>query len=306
MKIFKNRGDIYFPKSTYKSSKETQILRVLLVFIVIFTVAFIVFLSQHYSSAADFFGKGEITVTENEVQEEILPEIEGKTNFLVFETDEDKTAINFIFLVQADKTNKAYKVCSLFRGMKIDGKSLYDIYSTGGGASLQTKLTEYLGIQIDYFAEFDTTSFNNFVTKLGTFIYPISEDIKFTGGKGDNKYTVHLNEGEQKIDAQTLSNLIRYYSDEKKNYSAENEIILYSLTRLFNADNYEDCDSLFRLFIKSATTNVTVRNFENNKNALMVFCKANTSITLYSADTKYEGKTITQDSVKEIKGYFSK
>ena len=306
MKLFKNKGDIYIPKSTYKSSKETRILVALLVIIVIFTAAFLFVLSRNYSSAADFFGRGEITVTENKEQEEILPEIEGKTNFLVFQTDEDKTSINFIFMVQADKTNKAYKVCSLSPKMKINNKSLYDIYSVGGGASLQTKLTEYLGIQLDYYAEFDTTTFNSFVTKLGTFIYPVAGDIKFSGGKGDNKYAIHLNEGEQKIDSQTLSNLIRYYSEEKKNYSAENELILYALTRLFNADNFKDCDSLFRLFIKSASTNITVRNFENGKDALMVFCKANTSITLYSAEVNFEDNVLTQSSVKEIKGYFGK
>ena len=306
MKLFKYKGDIYIPKSAYKSSKEARILRILLVFIVIFTSVFLVILSRHYSSAAEFFGKAEITVTENVEQEEILPEIEGKTNFLIFQTDEDKTSINFIFMIQADKSSKAYKVCSLSPNMKIDGKSLYDIYSVGGGASLQTKLTEYLGIQLDYYAEFDTTTFNSFATKLGTFIYPVSSDIKYTGGKGDNKYTIHLNEGEQKIDSQTLSNLIRYYSEEKKNYSAENELILYSLTRLFNADNFNDCDSLFRLFIKSASTNITVRNFENGKDALMVFCKANMSITLYSAEVTYEDNVLSQSSVKEIKGYFGK
>lgn len=306
MKLLKNHGDYYIPKSDVKSSKEARILRVLLVFIVLFTAVFLIILSRHYSSAAEFFGKGEVTITQAAQEEEYLPPIEGKTNFLVFETNDEKTAINFIFLIQSDKSNKAYKVCSLSPKTIIDGKNLYDIYSSGGGASLQTKLTEYLGVQIDYFAEFEATAFADFGAKLGSLVYPSPEEIKFSGGEEDNKYTLHISEGEQNLDSQMISNLLRYYSEEKKNYSLENELIQRIFTGLFNEENYEDCNSLFRLFIKSATTNITVRDFENNKDALMVFCKLNTDITVYGAEAEYEDNVLTQKSVKEIKGYFAK
>ena len=306
MKIFKNHGDYYIPKSNYKSSREARILHILLVLIILFTVVFLIFLSRQYSSAAEFFGKGEVTVTEQENVEEILPEIDGKTNFLVFETDEKQSSIHYIFLIQADKSNKAYKVCSLSPKTKIDGKVLYDIYSEGGGASLQTKLTEYLGIQIDYYAAFDTTSFIDFTEKLGSFVMPVSSEIRFSGGGEDDKYTLHVTEGEQNIDSRTLSNLLRYLSEEKSDFSRENETLLYAFTSLFNSENLEDCDSLFRMFIKSSSTNITVRNFENNKNALTVFCKLNNDITVYSVEVKYEDNVLTQGTVKEIKGYFNK
>ena len=306
MKLFKNHGDYYFPKSDYKSSAEAKILRILLVLVVLFTIAFLVLLSQKYSTAAEFFGEGEVTVTEEAVSEEIMPEIEGATNFLVFETDDEQTEINYIFLLQADKNDKAYKVCALSPSTKIKNQSLYDIYSVGGGASLQTQLMEYLGIQIDYYAAFENTSFIDFCSKLGSFVYPLSSEIDFSGGDGDNKYTLHINEGEQNIDSRTLSNLLRYLSQEKKDYSKANEVIIYAFTNLFNADNYEDCDSIFRLFIKSASTNITVRNFENGKDALMVFCKQNNDITVYSCEVQYEEKALTQSDVKRIKGYFRK
>ena len=306
MKIFKNHGDYYIPKSDYKSSRETQILHILLIFIILFTAVFLIFLSRQYSSAAEFFGKGEVTVTEQAEEELVLPDIDGKTNFLIFETDDKQTKIHYAFLIQADKTNKAYKVCSLSPKTVIDGKNFYDIYSEGGGASLQTKLTEYLGIQIDYYAAFDNTSFIDFVSKLGSFVMPVNKEIRFSGGSDDDKYSIHISEGEQNIDSRNLSNLLRYYSEEKSDYSHENEAVLYALTNLFNSENYEDCDSLFRLFIKSSSTNITVRNFENNKNALTVFCKINNDITVYSVEAKYEDNILTQKAVKEIKGYFNK
>ena len=159
MKIFKNRGDFYIPKSDYKSSKEARILHIILVFTVIFTAVFLVLLSRNYSSAADFFGNGEVTVTQESVTEEVLPEIEGKTNYLIFETDDFEKSIHYIYLLQADKSGKAYKFCALSPKTLINGEKMIDIYAAGGGASLQTKITEYLGIQIDYYVAFKNSNF---------------------------------------------------------------------------------------------------------------------------------------------------
>ena len=49
-----------------------------------------------------------------------------------------------------------------------------------------------------------------------------------------------------------------------------NQIILYGLTELFNAENFDNAEAIFRLFINSATTNITVRNFQDNIDAIEV------------------------------------
>lgn len=307
MKIFKNRGDFYIPKSGYKSSREERILVCILAVIVILTIIFIVLLSQKYSSAAEFFAEGEISTTvESNVDDIVLPSISGKTNYLIMETDKEQSVIHYIFLVQTDKDSLAYKVTALSPDMKIDDSSLIDIFELGGGAALQTQLTEYFGFEIDYYAQFIIEDFIEFANKMGTFVYPSNEEIRFSGGKGDDTYTIHINEGEQNISGKELSNLLRYYSSDKVKYSAANEIMLYALTELLNQDNFNDSESLFRLFISSSSTNITVRDFENGKNALQVFCYKNNDITVYSASAVYDSNILTQDSVKEIKGYFSK
>ena len=306
MKIFKNRGDIYIPKSDYKSSGETRFLRITLVLIVLFTAVFVVILSRQYSSAKDFFGRGEVSVTQETVTNVALPEIEGKTNFLIFETDTEQTVIHYIYLFQADRDNKAYKVCTLSPDTVIDNNSIYDIYSGGGGASLQTKLTEYLGIQIDYYATFDSTSFSDFCSKLGTFVYPNDEELKYSTDLEEDNYTIHLRKGDQTLDSQTFSNLLRYYSNQEKNYNKANNAVLYAFTSLINEENYEDAEALFRLFVKSSSTNITVRNFENGRDGLIVFSKLGSKVPVYSTQIEYEGNTLTQKSVENIKGYFNK
>ncbi len=306
MKIFKHRGDIYIGKSSGKKSKEEHILLILLIIVVIFTVAFFAILSQKYSSVKEFFAGDSVTVTEeadNSVEE--LPQNSGKSNFLIIETDEEESVIHFAFLIQADKDTQSYKVCTLSPKTDIDGQSLYDLYSLGGGATIQTKLTAYLGVNIDYYAAIKTDDFIEFVNKLGSYVYPSTEAVKFSNEDENDKYSVRIDKGEQKLSGSETSDLLRYYSNDKVDYAKSNEIILYGLTELFNSDNYENAEAIFRLFINSATTNITVRNFQDNIDSLEVFCKKNTDISVYSATVKYKSNVLTQKSVQEIKSYFS-
>ena len=307
MKIFKNRGDIYISKSK-KTSNQAKILYPLLIIIVVFTVVFVGYLHKNYSSVSDFFARGEVTTTqEAENVKNTLPDISGKTNFLIFETDKDKENIHYIFLLQTDRDNKAYEAASLSPQMNINGVTIQSIYSAGGGTALKSKLTEYFGFELDYYIDFDSDSMIEFINKLGKYVYISNEKIDYTDNTENDKYTLRINEGEQTVSGSETSNLLRYYSGKTHNYSAENELVLKAIPELFNEANYENADSLFKLFMKNAKTDITVREFENGKNGVMVFCYLNTEITLYSAETKFDKTgSLTSDSIKNIKGYFSK
>ena len=138
MKIFKHRGDIYISKSESKKSREEHILLICLAVIVSFTVVFFAILSQKYSSVKDFFAGDSVSVTQNVNVEQELPQISGKVNYLIIETDDEESTIHFAFLIQADADSLSYKVCTLSPKTDIDGQSLYDLYSLGGGATIQT------------------------------------------------------------------------------------------------------------------------------------------------------------------------
>lgn len=306
MKIFKNRGDIYIPKSK-RASKQAKILYILLAFIVCFTVVFVGYLHKNYATAADFFARGEVTTTKEAQEIEEMPEISGKTNFLVLETDEDKKSIHYVFLIQTDRDNKAYKAASLSPDMRIGNNTIQSLYTSGGASELKSALTSYFGFIIDYYVDFDSESFTEFINKLGSFVYASTEDIDYNGNKENDKYSLKIKEGEQSVNGSQVSNLLRYYTQVTKNYSAENELILTGVSELFNKDNYENENELFKLFMKNCKTDITVRDFENGKNGVMVFCEQNTDITLYSAKTAYDKtNTLTSDSIKDIKGYFTK
>ena len=84
MKIFKNRGDIYISKSKGIKSAEERVLLIILAIIVILTIAFVVMLSQKYSSVAEFFVGEDVSVSDMAVDDmESLPQISGKSNYLL-------------------------------------------------------------------------------------------------------------------------------------------------------------------------------------------------------------------------------
>ncbi len=307
MKIFKNRGDIYISKSKGIKSAEERVLLIILAIIVILTIAFVVMLSQKYSSVAEFFVGEDISVSDMAVDDmESLPQISGKSNYLLIETDDENTTVHYVMLIQADGDNKAYKVCTLSPNTKIDDTTIEKIYEQGAGASLQTRLTEFFGFEIDYYIQFNNNKFIDFTDKLGTFIYPSSQAVEYSGGKGDDTYTVRIKEGEQNLDGKDLTNIIRYYVNEKKNFQIPNEIMLYALTNYVSEKNLENSEELFRIFIADCSTNITVKNFADSTDALTVFCKSSQGITVYSANANYDALELTPQSVQEIKGYFNK
>lgn len=304
MKIFKNRGDIYISKSNYKSSTEERILLILLALIIVFTTIFAIILNTKYSSVKEFFAGDEVTTEAVGVNpEDNLPQIRGKRNFLIFETDSNKKIIHYIFLVQADRDNLSYKICTLSPKTVIDSVSIADIYTSGGGAALQTKLTAFLGIDIDYYADFDKDDFIAFINKLGTFVYPSDESVKFNDSvNNEDTYSVRLNKGEENITGNSLSGILRYYSNDGYKLEKANQVIIYALSGLFNEKNFDDSQSLFRLFINSSKTNITVRDFQDNIDAVEVFCKKNTDISVYTANAEYdENNVIVPESAKQIK-----
>jgi hypothetical protein len=307
MRIFRHRGDIYISKANKKDSKETRILLFLLLAIVVFTAVFLITLFQKYDSLADFFVGDEVVVDQQEEVSQIsLPAISGKDNFLYIETDDDNTVVHYAMLIQADSDNLAYKICTLNPQTEINGKSINDIYVKSGSATLLTEISSYLGIEINFYAQLQDNKLNDLLDEMGKFVYPSSDTIRFNGGENDDTYTVRIKEGNQNFDGNRMANTIRYFTIEQQNYAKANEIMYYALTQLFNEDNRKNGESLFRYFITCGATNITVRDFADRENQLLVFSNSADSIVYYSVEPEYEnGFSLTQSSQSNIKGYFS-
>lgn len=311
MRIFKNRGDIYIPKSGYKSSKEEQILLSLLGVIVVFTLVFVIVMGNKYDfSMKNFFASDKVIEeqqqNENISTTQLLPAISGRSNYLLIETNDKKDTVFYAVLIQADRDNVAYKATTLSPNTLIGNKTINQSFADGGIQGLFADMNSYFGFEINYYAHFTNSTFKDFVGDLGTFLYPSPESFKFSGGEGADEYSIRINEGEATINSKTLSNLLRYYTNEAKTYAIPNEIVLYALVGLIDEESQEDAQELFRTFIDDCSTNITVRDFAGATDAMTVFTKSTDSIKVYSCVAQYDQNfELTQDSLKDIKGYFN-
>ncbi|MCH5321469.1 MAG: LCP family protein [Eubacterium sp.] len=302
MRIFKNRGDIYFSKTNKKKSAEQKILIIALVAIVIFTIAFVIALSVKYDfSAKNFFAPDNLEITQvTDNGEEPLPKVSGKNNFITLVSSDEN--LLFVILTQVDFDNISYKVCTLKASTISDGKSLNDIFKQSGAQNVKQAVESLIGVDFDYYISMTGKQYADFFDELGDFYYPVLSDIKFKS----SDYSLRLSAGEQRLNGSQIVNLIRYYVDEENNFSLSNDLILSSLSQQINSDNLKKSEYLFRFFVTNSDTNITVRDFSLAGDELEVLADYRTGPVVYGAQAEYENNSISADSLQKIKGYFVK
>lgn len=306
MRILKNRGDIYFSKVNKEKSKEQKILIIALVIIVVFTILFVTVLSvKNDFSAKKFFAPEEnITVTQQEAEEKILPAVEGKTNFLNAVYSEEN--LLFVTLLQVDMDNVSYKVSVLKADTQFDGVSLSKIFSSSGIENVKKSVETQLGVSFDYYIGMELNSFINFYNELGNVSYPVLNDIRFKSSKSEVSYSLKIKAGEKNIDGKEYVSLIRYYLEEENNMSQANEIVLTALSQQINSKNLEKSEDLFKSFVTVANTNITIRDFSLSGDNMAVLSHDQVGVRVYNASGSYSKNKIDENDLQKIKSYFVK
>lgn len=307
MRIFKNRGDIYFSKINKKKSNEQKILLTALTAIIVFTIAFLIFVGvKNDFSAKKFFAPDEIKTVQNAQTQpfEELPQVSGKTNFILLVNSGEE--LLYVQLVQVDMDNTSYKVAALKADTEADGVSFSKIFKQSGAENVKKAAELLLSTEIDYYIQMENKDYSDFFDELGAVNYPVLADIKFKSSNGDSGYSLKLKAGEQRLKGAQVVNLVRYYLEEENNTSAANDLMLNCLNQQINSKNLEKSDRLFNSFIAYANTNITVRNYSMAGDNLAVLANDNTGAGVYSAAALYDGNSIEQESLQKLKGYFVK
>lgn len=305
MRIFKNRGDIYFSKTNKERSAEQRFLITALVLIVLFTIVFMTIIAvKNNFSAKEFFKPENLEITQQYVEEEAeLPEVSGKNNYAVMVSNEEN--LLFVSLIQVDLDNISYKCATLSANTISDGNSLADIYKRSGAENVKTAVETLLNTYFDYYIDMQKREFADMFDEMGSMNYPVLNDIRHKNDSADVTYSLKIKSGDQKINGDTFVNLTRYYI-ENSQYTIANDLMLNSLLQHINSENYEKGEKLFSKLVTSADTNISVRNFSMADDALTVLTDDRTGATVYSADVEYKNNEFTKKSLKNIKGYFAK
>ncbi len=305
MRLFKNRGDIYIPSTREKADIEQKVLLIVLIFVVIFTAVFLLIFGIKYDfSVKNFFTPDDLQQQEEEVVQQ-LPEVQGKTNYLLILSNKNTQEMYFCSLFQADMDTVSYKSCTFSPQTVADENSVSQIYKNSGAAGVANSLSRLFGIEIDFYIDMDYSDYATMFDYLGSVNYTVLNDIRYkdTSRYG---YNIRISAGNQKLDGDNAVKLMRYYVSQENNYTAVNDILLSAASQHMNEENYANRESVFSRFIEYSQTDFTVRDFTQKQNNLLVLSSSTTGVNIYSVPVIYEGKNLTSDSVSDILGYFSK
>lgn len=305
MRFFKNRGDIYIPSTREKADIEQKVLLIVLVFVVIFTAVFLLIFGIKYDfSVKNFFTPDDLQQQEEEVVQQ-LPEVQGKTNYLLILSNKNTQEMYFCSLFQADMDTVSYKSCTFSPQTVADENSVSQIYKNSGAAGVANSLSRLFGIEIDFYIDMDYSDYATMFDYLGSVNYTVLNDVRYkdTSRYG---YNIRISAGNQKLDGDNAVKLMRYYVSQENNYTAVNDILLSAASQHMNEENYANRESVFSRFIEYSQTDFTVRDFTQKQNNLLVLSSSTTGVNIYSVPVIYEGKNLTSDSVSDILGYFSK
>lgn len=305
MRIFKNRGDIYISSSRKKSDLEQKILLAVLAFIIVFTAVFLIIFGVRYDFSFKAFITPDDLIEEDNVEVEQLPQVQGKTNYLLLMSNENTDELYFCTLLQTDMDTVSYKACTLSPETQENGSSISDTYQSLGAAGVSNSLSRLFGIDIDYYADFNYTDYEDFFDYLGSVNYTVLNDVRYkdTSRYG---YNIRISAGNQTLDGDSAVKLMRYYVSQENNYSAVNDIVLSALTQHINQENYENRERIFSRFIEYTNTNITVRDFTAQQDNLTVLSSDTTGVNIYNVPVNYDSGSVTSDSVSDVLGYFSK
>ena len=255
-------------------------------------------------SAKKFFEPEDLSTTAAAEESTIaLPQVSGKTNYIVTVSEDEN--LLFVEMIQVDLDNKSYKVCTLKSSTEYDGSTLGYIYAHSGIQNVKSAAENMFSTTFDYYIDFQRDAFCEYFDSLGDVNYALVSDIKYKNNKSAVAFTVRMKAGEQVIKGSQAVNLVRYFL-ESNNQQNANDVLLTSLSKQMNPDNFANKDSLFQNLVTKSTTNITVRDYSAADDGITVLCNSQNGISVYGAEIKYKKNKITKDTLQNAKGYFVK
>ncbi len=235
---------------------------------------------------------------------EELPQVEGKTNFLFVLSNEHTEDMYVCSVIQVDLDSLSYKICTFDPATVSQNTSLNDSYKSGGAGKVADEMSLMLGAEIDYYIDQTVDNYKKMFSAMGDINYTVLSDIRY---KDSSIYgfNVKIKAGDQKIDGDAASKLMRYYMAQE-DYQSVSDILLSSLSQQINEENYDNRENLFSKFIDCAATNITVRSYTDSEDGMLVLSRETTGVNVYSVSPEYSEKSVTAQSLADIRGYFSK
>lgn len=196
---------------------------------------------------------------------------EGFYNILIVGTDDDGTRTDTIMIARMDVKEHTVALLSVPRDTVITGNytvpKINGVYGSAGKGekgiqSLQTKLAQLLGFEVDGYAMVNLNAFVELVDLVGGVEFDVPMDMHYDDPTQD--LYIHLNAGLQHLDGQQAMQLVRFrkgYATQDIERTHTQQLFLQALAeKCLKEISLANIGQMSEIFMDNVTTNMTVGN----------------------------------------------
>ncbi|MCR4925854.1 MAG: LCP family protein [Clostridiales bacterium] len=279
--FFGSRKTLHFTtEQNAKKNKNKIFILSLLIFVFVFGgITSLVLLIKYDFNINAIIGKPEETTILNTQPEDVeapLPEISGKANFLVVGFDDDFKEFRFISIVNIDKDNVTFNVCSIDPNVQatVNGRAgtFLSHYEYGGFNQLVMAVENHLGFKLDRYVAFTDTGMKDFIKAIGDALaINLENPIEYR----TEKWNLSLPAGNQAISGDTIMKYMQMpESDMNSMLLKQSGLICKMLDQYVVYKNVVEGDDLFVKLINTVRSNISIADFNSYSDCLQVFVKS--------------------------------
>jgi anionic cell wall polymer biosynthesis LytR-Cps2A-Psr (LCP) family protein len=200
-----------------------------------------------------------------------IPEQELDVTLLFMMSDEQGSVPNNFMLLNYRPKDEVIVIVPLNSQTRLSAGGisgrLTDLYSGGGSTRLIEAIEETLGIECEFYVQFDRSSFANFISALGD--VAVNVPFPFEGGG------IKLPPGEQSLSGGDLFVYMNYANYPEIAVGEDYDLVIMAsaMTTLINSNcrnlDTETIQDAFNKIRNNATTNLTFRDYTEYQRALL-------------------------------------
>lgn len=210
----------------------------------------------------------EETTTESTEENYSVENLSGSSN-IMFTILNDENKIEFVFCTFIDFYNKTFKI------KQIDGdaqlsfgeiyKSVNGIYAESSVDGLKSFIQSCYDVKIDKFAMFKKSDFKKFLSNFDGIEIDVTEDVNYQSPE----FNLELKAGKQALSSEKAVNYL-FVCDKIDREKALCDVI----SSLLKSQYIKEADILFKKFVNSCKTDISVIDFSDSMETIKVYCFA--------------------------------
>lgn len=222
--------------------------------------------------------------------------------------DADSGELDGLIFIKADKENKRFVVAAVPTFLSVTVTStdpatqstvktavrIKDFPKIYRGTELNTRIVDTMhaitGMEIDYYAFFDTADALKIFDMTGGLYYTVPQDMTYIGKGTAQNPEISLKAGAQVLGSSQILGLLRfseYTTDERRNNAARAELhadfVSEALKQILKIDSTKLIDGVTTI-LSGCDTNFTVADFKNNFELISKFSEYSANSSVITVD----------------------